>query len=279
MSEERQALVRGATRFIAIVGDPISQVLSPEIYNPRLVKANALLLPLHVPSSTFETVMPSLRRIANLAGLVFTVPFKERAIPFADEVLPAGRQIGAINAMRPGADGRWTADMFDGTGLVRALERLDATPAGRRVLLIGAGGAGRAIAIALARARASALTIFDVDQGKLKRLADDVRRFYPTCAITTPERVDAARHDIVINATPVGMTAGDGFPAPLGALDSATVVFDIVPTPTMTPLMAHAAAAGCRTGGGRLMIESQAEAVLEFLGFVSSAPSYAHHAK
>ena len=64
------------------------------------------------------------------------------------------------------------------------------------------------------------------------------------------------------------MAPGDGLPVPLGTLDPATVMFDIVPKPDVTPLMAHAAAAGCRTGGrGRLMIDGQVDAVLEFLRF------------
>ncbi len=269
MTEQRQPLVTGATRFIGIVGDPVSQVRSPEIYNPRLVKAgaNVVLIPLHVPSATFEAAMPALCQIGNLAGLVFTVPFKERAVRFADEILPTGQQVGAVNAMRRGVDGRWTADMFDGAGLVRALERMDASPTGRRILLIGAGGAGRAIAMSLARAGADALTLFDLDRAKLTHLANDVRRFYPACGVETPERVTAAGHDVVVNATPVGMAPDDGLPVAIGSLDPATVVFDIVPKPDVTPLMAHAAAAGCRTSGGRLMIDSQADAVLEFLGF------------
>jgi shikimate dehydrogenase len=270
MNEQRQALVSGTTRFIAILGDPVAQVFSPEVYNPRLAKAgaDAVLIPLHVPSSAFETVMPALLRLGNLAGLIFTVPFKQRAIAFADRILPAGQQIGTINAMRRDPDGCWTADMFDGTGLVRALEQLDATPRDRRVLLIGAGGAGRAIAIALARAGAHALALFDLDQDKARHLADDVRRFYPDCAVTIPDVVDARGFEIIVNATPVGMAPNDGLPVPL-SLQPGMVVFDIVPKPPMTPLLTEAARTGCRFGGGRLMIDCQADAVLQFLGFAS----------
>jgi shikimate dehydrogenase len=269
MTDERQALVLGTTRFIAIVGDPVSHVRSPEFYNPRLVKAGAdvVLIPLHVPSEAFEAVVPSLQQIGNLVGLVFTVPFKERVVRFADEVLPTALQTGAVNAMRRDPDGRWIADMFDGAGLIRALESLDASPVGRRILLIGAGGAGRAIAMSLARKGARSITLFDLDAGKRDQLARDVRHFYPACPVETPETVSAAGHDIIINATPIGMAPGDGLPVPLGPLDPAMVVFDIVPKPDVTPLMAHARAVGCRVGGGRSMIDGQADAVLEFLGF------------
>jgi shikimate dehydrogenase len=273
MTMQRQVLVTGETRFIGLVGDPVSHIRSPDFYNPRLVRAgaNVLLIPLHVPAHLFETTIPGLQQLGNLAGLIFTAPFKERAASFAAEILPSGLQVGAINAMRREQDGRWTADIFDGIGLVRALEAMDAAPSGKRILLLGTGGAGRAIALSLARAGASALTLCDHNPGKMSRLAADIARFYPACTVATPQTIAAAGHDIIINATPVGMAPGDGLPVPLGALDPACVVFDIVPKPDVTPLMAYASKAGCRVGGGRLMIDGQADAVLDFLGFGTSA--------
>ncbi len=155
MTMQGQAGVTGETRFIGLIGDPVSHVRSPEFYNPRLVRfgANVVLIPLHVPSDAFEITVPGLQHVGNFAGLIFTAPFKERAASFADRILPLGLQVGAINAMRRSQDGRWTADIFDGIGLVRALETMGTPPAGRRVLLLDAGGAGRAIALSLAQAR------------------------------------------------------------------------------------------------------------------------------
>jgi shikimate dehydrogenase len=264
-----QVQVTGETRFIGLVGDPVFHVRSPEFYNPRLVRvgANVLLIPIHLPSDRFEAAMPGLLQLGNLAGLIFTAPFKERVARFADEILPGAQQVGAINAMRREPDGRWTADIFDGIGLVRALEAIDAHPAGKRILLLGTGGAGRAIALSLARAGASALTLCDHNPGKISRLAADIARFYPACAVAAPQTIAAKGHNIIVNATPVGMAPGDGLPVPLGPLDPACVVFDIVPKPDVTPLMTYAKEAGCVAAGGRMMIDGQADAVLDFLGF------------
>jgi shikimate dehydrogenase len=266
---QAQAQVTGETRFIGLLGDPVSHIRSPEFYNPRLVRAgaNVLLIPVHVPADRFGAAMPGLLQLGNLAGLIFTAPFKERVARFADEILPGAQQVGAINAMRREQDGRWTADIFDGIGLVRALEAMDAHPAGKRILLLGTGGAGRAIALSLARAGAGALTLYDHNPEKISRLAADIARFYPACAVASPPTIAAKGHDIIINATPVGMAPGDGLPAPLGPLDPACVVFDIVPKPNVTPLMTYARQAGCIAGGGRMMIDGQADAVLDFLGF------------
>jgi shikimate dehydrogenase len=222
---------------------------------------------MHVPTAKFESAIPALQQLSNLAGLIFTMPFKQRAAAFADEILPTGQQVGAINVMRRKPDGRWTADIFDGAGLVRALETIGAPPAGKRVLLMGAGGAGRAIAMSLGRAGVSALTLCNRDTGRLAQLAADVRRFYPDCAVVTDQTPTAKGHDILINATPIGMIPGDGLPTPLGPLDAAMTVFDIVPKPDVTPLMAYAVEAGCKVGGGRLMVDGQVDMVLEFLGF------------
>lgn len=64
--------IDGRTRLVAIVGDPIAQVRSPEVFNPRLAAAghNAVLVPVHVPAAQFDTIMPALMRIPNLAGLL-----------------------------------------------------------------------------------------------------------------------------------------------------------------------------------------------------------------
>ncbi len=264
-----QARISGGTQLLAIIGDPVSQVKSPEFWNPRLAQAgaDAVLLPLHVLSSGFEVAMPVLRNLGNLAGLVFTVPFKERAMAFADEILPTGRQAGAINAMRREADGRWVADMFDGWGLARALLRLGARLQGTRVLLLGAGGAGRAIASSLAQSGIAALGVFDVNAARAAALAAMLRQHFPELAATAIGAARAEDFDIIINATPVGMAPGDGMPLPLGRFPPHCVVFDIVPKPAITPLMAQAEAAGCKTGGGQMMIDAQADAILEFLGF------------
>ncbi|MDE2006181.1 MAG: shikimate dehydrogenase, partial [Rhodospirillales bacterium] len=110
--------ISGRTRLFGIVGDPIAQVGSPGAFNPRIAAlgADAVLVPLHVPAASFETAMAGLMRLGNLDGLLVTVPFKQRALPLADRVCPVAALVGAANALRRDADGRWTADMFDGVG-------------------------------------------------------------------------------------------------------------------------------------------------------------------
>jgi shikimate dehydrogenase len=263
--------INGSTQLIMIVGDPIAQVGSPEIINPRLQKAgvNAVLVPVHIPQAHFEVGMRGLMQIANVAGIIITVPFKHRAAAMVDRVLQTGQIVDGINALRREPDGSWTGDMFDGAGLVRAIERVGRTVAGKRTLLLGAGGAGCAIAMGFANAGARAITLVDPEAARAETLAQRVRDYYPDCAIA-PGTPQAEDYDIVVNASPVGMRPGDGLPADLGPLDPATLIIDIIPKPEITPLISAARAAGCQTLGGLAMIDGQADTFLEFFRVIEA---------
>jgi shikimate dehydrogenase len=209
--------------------------------------------------------MRGLMALRNLDGLVVTVPYKHRATELADLLHPTGRRVGAINALRRERDGRWSGDMFDGQGLVRALRARDVRLSGARVRMLGAGGAGSAVAVALADAGVAEIAIFDVATDRAASLAEQLRRYYPSCdcrATIGPVSTDNA--DLLINCTPIGMAPGEGMPVPLGPLDPALMVVDVIMKPEVTPLLAHAASCGCRTMNGRPMLEGQAQAVVEF---------------
>jgi shikimate dehydrogenase len=260
-----QPAIDGATRLFGIVGDPIEQVKSPLVFNPRFKSAgvNAVLVPLNVLPDRFEATLRGLMALGNLDGLIVTVPYKACALTLVDEVKPTGRMIGAINAMRREADGRWTGDMFDGRGLVRGLAEDGLSVAGRRVMLIGAGGAGSAVAFAFADAGAAALTLHDIDGAKAAGLAARLTEAFPGCETRVGTPV-AARHEVIVNATPIGMAPGDGLPARLGTLDAAQLVIDVIAKPEVTPFLAEARARGCRTVGGKAMLAGQVPELEKF---------------
>jgi shikimate dehydrogenase len=260
-----QALIDGSTRLFAIIGDPIEQVKSPQTLNPMFKAAglNAVLLPVHVKPDLFNETVKGLMAVGNLDGIIITVPYKSRIMPLMDDVLPMAATVGAANAMRREASGRWAGDMFDGRGLVRGLREAAIAPEGRQVMLIGAGGAGSAVAVALADAGVKTLSIFDVDTDKAHALAGRVAAAFPNCKVAaTPVR--PAGHDTLINATPIGMAPGDGLPAPVDGLTPDMLVIDIIIKPDTTPLLDHARSLGCRTFNGRLMLDGQAQELVQF---------------
>ncbi len=267
------AHIDGATRLYGIVGHPIAQARSPEVMTAWLQQTgrNAILVPLHVLPDAFDSTLRGLMQLGNLDGLIITVPYKARALTLADSLLPTAEQVGAINALRRHADGTWRGGIFDGTGLVLALRAGGFEPQGRRIKMLGTGGAGSAVAIALAEAGAHALDIFDTDTARATELAHRVTTHYPDCvarAVTDPAHLDG--HALLINCTPIGMQPGDGMPAPFGRLDPALFVMDIIMKPLTTPLAEHARACGCTVMNGIPMLDQQAQAVMSF--FTEASP-------
>jgi shikimate dehydrogenase len=260
-------ILNGATRLYGIVGDPIEQAKSPEAFTARFRAAglNALLIPLHVKPESFDEAMRGLKKLANLHGIIATLPYKARVLDYVERVLPTGRRVGAVNAMRRDADGQWSADMFDGKGFLAGIRSTGAEPKGQRVLLLGAGGAGSAIADALAEAGARSITVFDQDRERAAALTRNIAQQHPTvaCAVGEPSLTN---YDVLVNATPVGMAAADGLPVELGPLPARLFVADIVPSAEGTLLLERAKAAGCRTMAGRAMVDGQVEEIARFFG-------------
>lgn len=257
--------ISGATRLLGFVGDPVIHAKSPQNFNPRIATAghDSVLVPIHLLPETFDAAIAGIMAIANLDGLVVTMPFKERIIPRLSEISGRARAVGAVNAAKRTADGRWIGDIFDGVGLLGAVASLGIAPVGLKVGLIGAGGAGAAIAFALAEAEVAALAITDRNDARAARLAQRVGAAGPLKPVAGP--FDVQDLDLLIHATPVGMAPADGIAIDIGGLSAHTAVVDIVTKPS-TPLLEEAAKRGCRHAGGSAMVAAQTDAMLRFFG-------------
>jgi shikimate dehydrogenase len=262
--------INGATRLYAIVGDPIAQVRSPESFTKSFAAAglNAVLVPAHVLPDHFEATIQGLMALANLDGLLVTVPYKARIVPFAKRLGETARCIGAVNALRRETDGTWTGDMFDGLGFVRGAERKGAVLRGRRVALFGAGGAGSAIACELAAAGVASLSIIDPQSGRADALATKLGQAFPACSIEAVTTVPA-NVNMIVNASTVGMRPGDGLPGDIGPLAADTLVGDVIVAEAPTPIIQYAIRYGCRYVTGGEMHAGQGDALLAF--FASAA--------
>lgn len=264
---EKPIVINGSTRLYGIVGHPIAQVRSPEVMTGWLRNAdrNAVLLPMHILPELFDTTLSGLMQLANLDGLMFTVPYKIRATAVATRLMPNAQRVGGINALRREKDGSWTGEIFDGIGLVRGLAAQGFTIAGSRVKMLGAGGAGSAVAMALADAGASAITLSDLDQARVKALADQIQKHFPHCQVAVSDAPsEIGDSTLLINCTPMGMKPGDGMPAAFGKFSADLMVVDVIMKPAITPLAEHARECGCRVMNGIPMLDHQTEAVMEF---------------
>lgn len=270
MAEQAEQVnyVSGRTRLYGIVGHPIEQVRSPEMFTAEFVsrQAEAILLPFHVLPEDFDRVVPSLMKMPNLDGLIFTIPFKQRAMALADEIGPNARIVGAINALARRPDGGWKAEIFDGIGCVEGFRRRGILFAGKRVMLIGAGGAGSAIAVAIAHEKPEQMRLFDLDQLRVSDLAEKVRSVDGNIAVETGDPVHEG-FDILLNASPVGMLEDSRLPIAAERFSPRLTVFDAIVKPETTPLLALAEASGCVTVRGREMMRGQIARMTDFFGF------------
>ena len=260
----------GETRLHLILGDPVAQTKSPSGLSAEFRRrgVNAICIPLHVAAVDFDAVMAAARVVRNLDGIVITVPHKLAALRHCEEASERARLLGAANVLRRTATGRWQGDMTDGAATVAALERAGATLAGRRALVLGAGGAGSAVALALLEAGVAALTLADVVPA---RSAGVVARLKSPAATAGTGRAvaagaaDPAGCDVVVNATPAGMAADDPLPLDAARLKTSAVVADLITRPEMTKLLLAARERGCTVVTGADMFAAGAPMIADFL--------------
>lgn len=259
--------IDGETQVVAILGDPIAQAKSPELFNALFARhdINAVLVPFHVTSALLGSVLDGISGIRNLAGVVVTVPHKIAAAAFARNLSGPALQTGAVNCLRREASGEWTGAMFDGTGFVRGLRSQGHDMRGKRVFLAGAGGAGAAVAHALLDAGIASLDIFDVNTASVARLGDALRRRETSAVIREGSACARSTHDLIINATPCGMRIDDPIPIDLNAANAHVVVADLIMKPAETGLLTEAKGRGLVTHPGRHLLEHSIEAIAGFL--------------
>lgn len=260
--------IDGATKLYVIIGDPVSAVRTPGVFNEMFVRqnTNAVLVPLHVAAEHLEAVWTGLKAMQNLHGVVITMPHKSRMCGLVDALGQNGKVVGAINAARRKSDDTWEGDMFDGLGCVNGLRKQGHAVEGKRAFLMGTGGAGSAIASALAQAGVRRLVITDIDAERLERVIANVRCEYPDLSIEEG-KIGQEEFDLAINATPLGMRPDDPLPFDPSGLPESTLVIDVITKPEFTPLLLRAQETGHRVQTGRHMHRGQAVACAEFFGF------------
>lgn len=260
--------IDGSTQVYGIIGDPVSAVRSPQVFNDMFSQENinAVFIPIHVGKNELAMVWAGLTSIRNLAGIVVTMPYKSSLAGLIDELGDTGKFVGAVNAARRNSDGSWYGDMFDGHGFVDGLRKEGNEPKGWRVSQYGVGGAGGAIAFALAQAGISSICLHDLNQDKCKDLVERLQEKFPEVKVYNG-CASGMRFDAVINATPLGMQENDSLPFDPSDLPATTLVVDVVTKPEMTRLLILAAKTGHRVHTGRHMHLGQARLAARFFGF------------
>lgn len=260
----------GETRLYAILGDPIAQVGSPRLFNSSFRRrgSTAVLVPMHVAPTDLAAVVTAFRSVQNFDGLVVTVPHKIDIAGLLDEVGPMAARIGAVNAILKTASGRLLGENFDGAGFIQGLAKHGHSLAGKKVLVIGAGGAGRAVAHAIVDRGPAELALFDIDATRSAELATELTAFGHTRVADGPH---ASGFDVAVNCTSIGMKPDDHLPCSLDGLSAGGLVVDIVLKPPRTRFLEEAEARGFAIVEGIHMLEGQIEVICDFFGLQDPA--------
>jgi shikimate dehydrogenase len=261
-------MITGRTTLIAHLGYPTEGFRSPPIYNAWFARRgiDAVVVPMAATAEDFPSVLRALARLRNLRGALVTMPHKITTAGLVHDLSPAARIVGACNAVLRRADGSLLGEMFDGDGFVRAALAKGRPIAGARALVVGCGGVGSAISASLAAAGAAGIMLFDVEPSRADVLAERLCSHYAPLHVATGAN-DPAGFDIVVNATPLGMHAGDLLPFDAERLNPAAFVGDVVLRAQPTPLLRAALARGCTVQNGDAMLFEQIPAYLAFFGF------------
>jgi shikimate dehydrogenase len=268
MTEQKNhPMINGNTEIIAHIGYPTHTFKSPMIYNPYFEVAgiNAVVVPMGCKPENYPQFLKAVFTLENIRGALITMPHKVTTVGLLDEVTAAVRVAGACNAVKRLPDDRLVGDMFDGAGFVRGVQRKGFDLTAKRVLVVGTGGVGCAIAASLAGAGIAAISLFDVNAASCDALAQRLKDNHPQIEVRTGSN-DPAGHDLVVNATPMGMNEGDPLPMDVSRLSPDTFVGEVVMKAETTAFLAAAQARGCRTQVGTDMLYEQIPAYLEYFG-------------
>ena len=257
--------LNGETRLFPIIGDPVQYVKSPERLTSGFAARgyNGVCVPMQVPEDDLESVTHGLTLVANIDGLLVTMPHKFTAYTYCTTRSERSKLLEVVSVMRRNADGSWHGDMLDGLAFVKAQKDQGAQVEGARALLLGAGGAGSAIAITLLESDVRELIIHDTNEARVTELIELVADLGRGRVTSGPP--DPTGCDLVCNATPLGMAEGDPLPVADTLLEASMFVGDVIAGHGETPFLAAARAAGCKTANGDQMVEAVQEMMLEFM--------------
>ena len=252
-------VISGRTKSCGIIGDPIEHTMSPVMHNAAFKKLGLDYVYLAFPVKPEELgrAVDGIRAL-NIRGLSITIPHKVAVSPFLDELDTLADKIGAINTI-VNSNGVLKGYNTDAGGFLQALIERGIEPKGKKVVILGAGGASRAISFILAE-RGASLVILNRTWSKAEACADRISEIFQSEATALKlnrENLATAlsQADILVNATSVGMSPNvNQTPVSANLLKAGLIVFDIVYNPIKTRFQTEAELAGATVIGGLDML-------------------------
>ncbi len=264
--------ISGKTRLAGLIGSPVSHSISPKMHNLAFeaLGIDCVYLCFDIGGSDLETVVNGLSQIGVL-GLNVTMPYKEQIVELMDDLTDAARLSGSCNTICF-EDGKMIGHTTDGIGFMRAVADCGCDIIGKKITILGAGGAARSI---LTQAALDGVARVDLFRRRRAPAYAEAQEFaarisnHTGCKITVCDFADQAQMRssldesvLLVNATNIGMAPDDAScPIPDASfLRPDLFVYDIVYNPAKTRLTAMAREAGCGAANGQSMILYQGAA-------------------
>lgn len=250
------------TRLLALLGDPVAHSRSPLIQNAAFQEAcvDGVYVAVRCAAEDLIGFMRGLSRAGG--GGNITLPHKEKAASVVDVPSESVRRTGACNTFWGDPDGRVHGDNTDVEGLRRAVRAFVGAPAGMRVLLLGGGGAARAALMGLLEEGVDEVVLHNRSAERARAVARRIGGARARVA-SVLEELRGQSFDLVVNATRLGMEAGDPSPLDFEILGRAGAAMDLVYGQGPTPLVRAAEAYGVRATDGLEMLMQQGAASFE----------------
>ncbi len=237
------------TKLIALLGHPVEHSIGPVMHNVAFNETGLNFVYIAFDTTHLKIALTAMRSL-NFRGYSVTIPHKQKIVELLDRVDPLAAKILAVNTV-VNENGLLVGYNTDSDAALNALKE-KISLSGKRVALLGAGGAARAIAFGLQKEEA-ATTIFNRTFEKARSLAKAVG-----CEYSQFEKLESFKSEIIINATSVGMSPKSASsPVDKKVLKNKPLVFDVVYTPLETVLLKQAKVAGCETISGLEMFVGQ----------------------
>jgi shikimate dehydrogenase len=261
-------MISGKTKICGIIGDPIEHTMSPEMQNAafKATGSNYIYVPFRVDAAKLEKAIQGVRAL-NIRGFNITIPHKVSVIPFLDEIDSLAEMIGAVNTV-VNSEGILKGYNTDASGFLKALDRENIDISGKKIAILGSGGAARAIAYSLSSKGAN-LTIISRNQSSAVDLAERLKVSFRTKIKTLEMNEESindslAKADLFVNATSLGMMPKVGAsPVPAELIKKGLVIFDIIYNPSKTKLLEESEKRGARGISGVEMLVCQGAEAFE----------------
>jgi shikimate dehydrogenase len=280
--------IKGTTGLLGLIGSPVGHSGSPAMYNFSFQYHNLdyAYMAFDIKEDQVPAALDAMR-LFKMRGCNVTMPCKNEVAKHMDELSPAARIIGAVNTI-VNEDGKLIGHITDGIGFVRNLKENGEEVKGKKLVVLGAGGAATAIQVQCALDGAKAISIFNPDDPFLARAhstAEKLKKEVPECEVNVyclddqdKLKEEIASADILVNATLAGMKPHDDLTliTDKSVFRSDLVVADVVYNPAETRLIKEAKEAGCKKaiGGSGMLLWQGAAAYQLYTGLEMPTAEY-----